>query len=73
MSELPGQVPLYALPIVRLAHGEAIPGHRLACTNEGCGHANVWHSHTNRNRPCEVDGCRCPRLRKSAQLLADRD
>jgi hypothetical protein len=40
----------------RIAAGEAVPGAAGAC--EACGHGKVWHSPTNRRRPCERCECR---------------
>lgn len=41
----------------RLAHGASEPGGPGACGRPGCGHAKVWHGHTDRRRPCERCGC----------------
>jgi hypothetical protein len=49
--------PAEGAQIDRLAHGEAVPEHRSACAAPGCGHAKVWHSPTNRARPCERCNC----------------
>lgn len=50
----------------RLAHGEAVPGGPGACGT--CHHAKVWHSHTNRNHPCE----RCDCASFTAAILLSR-
>lgn len=44
----------------RLARGESVPEHPSACASQpACGHAQVWHRHAGRARPCEVPGCTC--------------
>lgn len=41
----------------RIAHGASEPTAPGACQRPGCGHGKVWHSHTDRRRPCERCGC----------------
>lgn len=49
----------------RLAKGEAIEGAPGTCARPGCHHALVWHSPTNRRRPCER--CDCPGYQAAGQ------
>jgi hypothetical protein len=85
-GELPGQGHLFAIAsdprpssltpeqgadLDRIARGEAVPGHRSACASEGCAHGRIWHSHTNRNQPCERPGCPCSSF--SPRLMGDDD
>lgn len=47
-----------------LGRGLAVPSHPGACQEDGCGHAQVWHRHRTRLRPCEAAGCQCANFRR---------
>lgn len=42
--------------------GVPVPGHPAACSQDGCGHAKVWHQHRTRDHKCQVPACQCAAL-----------
>ena len=42
-----------------MGRGTPVHGHPASCATPDCDHAQIWHRHRTRTKPCQAPGCEC--------------